>query len=465
MLQFARLFLLTRLLPVSDFGTMGLINALLALGAVFSGFGINNYLIHKQDLKQKELSTIYLACLALGVLTTLLVAISAIPLHFAYQDDQLLQLVPLAALVFTLTAFGAPFQSLMIKSLSLKRLALIEITASVASIAIGVAAALASMGAASLVLAVLAAALTKSVLLILASTHPWRPSLQFDASFLGPAMNYGGYQAGGQLANQLRANLDVFFIGFFWGPSILGFYALAKQMARYPQTVFGPVISRIALPLFARQQSDMPALQILFRKAVALNAFIYIPCYALLITFASQINQIAYAIDEPIMVNFLQLVACLWMLRQLMGPIGGALLQAVGRVELEFRWNMALLPVIGLLTVSLTPFGTIALLGGLLLAQLVFIFSYRHFCLRHVIAFSNSELLSSIAPPLAASTVSSALLYAISSVLPSNPYLALPAGLVLFAISYLTIYRILFGGHLAQCIGLLRATGPGEPVA
>ncbi|HET6462179.1 MAG TPA: oligosaccharide flippase family protein, partial [Candidatus Krumholzibacteria bacterium] len=57
--QFIQLGILARLLKLSDFGLMAMVNVVLAFALAFADSGVSNAIIHFRDATREELSSLY----------------------------------------------------------------------------------------------------------------------------------------------------------------------------------------------------------------------------------------------------------------------------------------------------------------------------------------------------------------------------------------------------------------------
>ncbi|MDZ7344622.1 MAG: oligosaccharide flippase family protein, partial [candidate division KSB1 bacterium] len=120
--------------------------------------------------------------------------------------------------------------------------------------------AVADAGIRALVFGELASAAALSLLGFAAGRRAWRPAFRFRRGDLAGYLGFGLNQLGERTLNAFGMNVDYLLVGRVWGPTTLGLYTVAFELASAPTRFLNPVFTRVAFPLFARMQSDKAAL-------------------------------------------------------------------------------------------------------------------------------------------------------------------------------------------------------------
>ncbi|MDQ4504338.1 oligosaccharide flippase family protein [Sinomonas sp. ASV322] len=94
-----------------------------------------------------------------------------------------------------------------------------------------------------------------------------RPAFGWDRRQLGLLVSFGAPLAGANLVSWIVINLDNVVIARMLGPTALGFYVLAFNIASWPMNALGQAVRAVALPGFAQSEDAPRAL----REAVALT--------------------------------------------------------------------------------------------------------------------------------------------------------------------------------------------------
>lgn len=167
----------------------------------------------------------------------------------------------------------------------------------------------------------------------------WRPKFVFEKNICKGVFSYGIYQLGSQIINQLRTQLDVIIIGKVLGGDSLGLYSLAKDLIMQPLKLITPVINRLALPRFAEAQRDTNLLETVYLKGTLLIVSASAISFVGIFIFSPIIIFILYGEQRMTIMTLLPYMLLFGMLRP-MGGLTGAIAQANGRTNVEFKWNI-----------------------------------------------------------------------------------------------------------------------------
>ncbi len=338
-LQFATLAILARLLSPADFGLMGMIMVVIGFAQAFADMGISNAIIHRQDSTKDQLSSLYWLNIFAGIIVFCVVcAITPLVVLF-YHEPRLSNLLYLTALVFLITPLGQQFQILLQKELKFDGLAKIEIATAVINSAVTIGAAFAGLGVYSLICGQLAGTTAKVVLLCGIGWRKWRPSLHFAKQDLKGYVSFGLYQMGERAVNYLSANMDYIIIGRFLGPTALGFYTLAYQIAIFPLTKINPVITKVMFPVFSRIQDDNKAFSVGYGRAMNYISLLSFPLLAGMFIVAPEFIMLFFGDKWVPSVKVLQILCAVGVFKSLLNPTGSVLL-AKGRADIGFYWNI-----------------------------------------------------------------------------------------------------------------------------
>jgi O-antigen/teichoic acid export membrane protein len=133
----------------------------------------------------------------------------------------------------------------------------------------------AGMGAMSLAIGRISGAVAAAVLYIAFSPHPLR--FGFDRTRAGALLRYGTPLAGSTVIVFAVSNLDQFAVGRMLGPTTLGFYVLAVNLAAWPVTIFSRPVRSVAPAAFSRLQHDQTAMRAGFLSAATLLGAVTLP--------------------------------------------------------------------------------------------------------------------------------------------------------------------------------------------
>lgn len=329
--------ILARLLMPEDFGVLAMAMVFTGLIAVFNDFGIGSAIIQKQDLTDDDLSSIFWFNVCIGLLVTLFtIAISPFIASF-YQKDVLKPLISLMALGFFFSAFSTVHQSLLIKEMNLKKIAIFEIISTAVGGIIAISLAFRGYGVWSLAWQGLSATIIMVSLFWI--TSKWRPKFRFYTKSIRSIMGFSLNLLGFSTVNYFSRNVDYLLIGKFLGAESLGYYTLAYRLMLYPLQNISRVISKVLFPALSRIQKDDKRFQNAYLRSTKFIAFVSFPIMFGLFAVADEFILTLFGQKwEPAI--FLIKVLCFVGMVQSIGATVGQIYLAKGRTNLMFKWGL-----------------------------------------------------------------------------------------------------------------------------
>jgi O-antigen/teichoic acid export membrane protein len=330
---------LARLLEPADFGLMSMLTVVLGLLSIIAELGIPGAIIHRQNIDQADLATLYWFSLLVGVL---LFGFTVMLTPFAvrvYGELRLERLIFWGSLVLLIVPIGQQHQALMEKQLQFGELARIEVISGSLSLLVAVYSALNGYGALSLVWGFLVNAVAKSILYVLAGWNMWRPSFVFLGGALRQHWNFGLHYVGQRLVNYVQGSIDFALIGAFIGAEALGAYTLAYNLANLPSSKINAVLSRVFFPVLSYLQKDLQALRKGYLQLQEATSMVNIPFSVAMAAAAPVAIPLWFGHQWQTSVLLLQILCVVGVGRAISGTIGPLLL-ASGRTDLGFRWSL-----------------------------------------------------------------------------------------------------------------------------
>jgi O-antigen/teichoic acid export membrane protein len=126
-IQLLQLSILARYVEPSAFGLIAIIMVIIGFSQMFMDLGISSAIIHKQNITNEQLSTLYwLNILSAIFVFVLIVFISPFIASF-YHESMLTHLIILTSIIIVIQSFGKQFLVLFEKELQFNILAKIDI--------------------------------------------------------------------------------------------------------------------------------------------------------------------------------------------------------------------------------------------------------------------------------------------------------------------------------------------------
>jgi O-antigen/teichoic acid export membrane protein len=337
--QFVQLAILARLLKVSDFGLMAMVNVALQFAQTFSDSGVSNAIIHYRDAKREELSSLYWLNVISGFTVFVLMWFVSPLAARVYHQPALIPLLRVASTAFIVISFGQQFETLSERDLRFRRLARIEIASIIVSAIVGIVLAWKGNGVWSLVWSNLVAVLVKSGTMAVIGWSHWRPMMHFRLGECRRFLRFGMYQMGERTLNLLGQQLDKIVIGIVMGATPLGYYDMASRLTSRPYQIINPIFTRVAFPVFSAVQKDRDRLRKGYLELMEVLTGLTIPIYVGMIALASPFVLVQLGDKFAPSIPLLQILSIVGFAFSLSSP-AGSLILACGRADIGFYLNI-----------------------------------------------------------------------------------------------------------------------------
>jgi O-antigen/teichoic acid export membrane protein len=334
----AQLIGLTYLLSPQELGLATAALIVLGLLQNYTDAGFTNALIHFQNATQEQLNTIYAAMLGIGAILGAFLFFGAPALADFFRQANLKILLQWASIGLPIVAIGQQFTTLLNREMRFSAMAKIDTLSSFAGTVVCFAAVLVHPLAISVIWGYLAQSIFKTLLSVFYGRHLWRPSNVFTRQDVGKMLSFSLFQIGERTINYFFRNLDKFVIGKFLGPHALGIYNLAYQIAARPVSLVAPIFTRIATPLYARDQQNIAQLN---QDCLALHqvqAVLFFPLAAGLFVLAGPLIRLILPVHWHDVGPILKALSPICALYALGNPLSSVLI-AKGRADLGFYFN------------------------------------------------------------------------------------------------------------------------------
>lgn len=457
-LGFVQIAILARFLAPADFGLMALVMAVLAFAQIFSDLGVSNAIIHRQEITQEELSSLYWlnVCSGLGLML-LLMAVSPWVASF-YGEPRLQPIVMLASTVFFIVALGQQLRVVAEKNLRFADLARVELWAAVIGFTVAVGVAVAGGGVYALAVGMIANAIAATGLAWYLLAQDWRPGMRLRLGETRQFLGFGAYMMGNNLANTFNSQADILIGGRLIAASALGMYSLPRDLSLRVAQVINPIVTRVGLPVMAKAQANPALLKSVYLKTLRMTASVNFPLYLAMAAFAPEVVALVFGAQWAEAAPLLRVLA-IWGALRASGNPAGSLIFAVGRADLAFKWNAALLVVIPPALWFGAHYGAMGLALSLLVMAVSFSIPGWWVLIRPLCGAGFKEYYAQLIVPLTAASV--ATFAALAAAFPlSTPILRLVVGLVVGGLVYLVVSHFFNREWLDSVKELLRHPVP-----
>jgi len=454
---FLLMLVLARLLSPEDFGIVGMAAIVTVAISMVNDRGLGTAIIQKSSLSQEHLSSVFWGGIAFSFLLFSATILASYPMALFFRNPLVQPVVAVQAAGFVIGSLGIVQKSILNKDLEFKKLAVMEVVSSVASGIVSITLALMRFGVWSLVIGAL---VRDGVNVFLVWIYcRWRPRFFFSWRQFKELFSFSANVLGNDVVSYAVTNMDVVIIGRMLGTEALGYYTLALNLVKMPVQRLSGVVSKVAFPAFSAIQDDMKKLRKGFLKASAVLSLIIFPLLLGLALFAREFITLFMGAKWMPMATPLIILVPMGLAKSV-GVIRWPALMALGRPDVELKWNLAyILPL-----AACIYFGAQLSLAGAaagISLLLVLTFPLVQTISDRIIHLGDREFYLSIAPAaVAGGTMVLLTLLAKTYLLPlisANTLFLFVAGLFFAAVVYLAVLFAAARPLLRDLAGFLRS--------
>lgn len=337
--QMLRLIILTRFLDKSDFGVVSITNTVIMLCLTFTDLGFASVIMYKKDLNKEEFSSLFWIQAILFTFLYLLLIIAS-PFIASYYDSSVLnELIIVSGLSIIGQAIGKLYDSVLLKAYYFKSLAFRNIVTNFFSLALALLLAILGFGVYSLILSTLFQVLMYNVWNIITGYKIQPLGLVLNIKKIFPLIKIGIFETGTHIFDFIANKIDVMIIGKLLGMEALGVYDLAKELVLKFMSLIRTVVSKVALPIIANNNTDDDAVRTRFLSMTKVVAYICIPVCFTLAVFSEPIIRIVYGVkflDAIPLVSVFSITTMIGCISSFFDMLG----IAKGRTDLNFKYTI-----------------------------------------------------------------------------------------------------------------------------
>lgn len=267
-LQLIVLAVMARYLTPEDYGVVGASLVVVSFAILFSEFGVSPALVQRLQVSELNVRAALWFSLALAVLASLLLLISAPWLAEFFAMDRLDEVIVWYGLLFLSRGFSAPAEAMLQRDMKFKTLAAADFLSFLFGYtAVGIVLAVTGAGVWALVAANISQSILRTIIVSIA-----RPCSLFGPcswASLKDLLRFGWGQTLSHMASYAAAQGDSAIVGKVVGADALGIYGRAYQLTILPFALIGQVVDRVLFPVLARLQDDIPALRLQLGRSLA----------------------------------------------------------------------------------------------------------------------------------------------------------------------------------------------------
>ncbi|PLT31816.1 teichuronic acid biosynthesis protein TuaB [Peribacillus deserti] len=345
-IQIVQFIFLGNQMSISQFGLVGMLTTIMVFAQILLDSGFGSAVIQKEQVSRRMLSTLFWLNVMAGCSLFIILFLTSGMIAEFFHRTELRELIQIFAVLFLVAPVGQQSQYLLQRDLRFNILGKIEMAAASVSFLLLVVLAFVISPIYAFAISQVVLYGLKSVSYFVAYARTWRPGIVFDLKECREILSFGAFQLSSRLVNRIGSNIDVILIGRFMGAEALGIYNLVYQIVTIPVLRINPIMTRVAFPVFSKNQHSHSALNDGFLHMTKLLSLITFPMLMGLTAVANVFILTFFGEKWTEAIPVLQIMAIVGILRVLMNPSGSIIL-AKGKADLAFYWDGGMLLLYG----------------------------------------------------------------------------------------------------------------------
>lgn len=264
--------ILSRMLPVSDFGIVGIVQILIFFFQIVAGQAISPAIIQNKALNSRDYGTIFNYSIVWGGLLAIVFGFSGFLLKAIYDNSIFVPLSWCMSILAVADAVSSVPNGILAKEKRFKAISLRLIISQIIGAAFGVFSVFMGAGIYSLVISATVPAIISLILnlLVVDISYTW----SFDFKPIKKIFFFFKNQASFSVINYLYRNLDNLLVGKFLGATSLGFYQKSYQLLSLPVTVFLGIINPVMQPILSEHEANVTLIKETYLRVSKILGFI-----------------------------------------------------------------------------------------------------------------------------------------------------------------------------------------------
>lgn len=407
-LQMAQFLILARLLTPADYGLAGMAYVMSGFLQVFQDMGFSAVVVQRQDLGQRQLSSLYWLNIFAGFGLLLGMSGLGVPASMFYSMPELAGMMAVLGLNFLVLSSGLQYAWLAERDLKFSWLSRLDIASGMVGSLASIALAFGGFGAWSIVLGQTCAGVVRTIALVHGGRAHWKPTWHFSWSDLHGLRRFGMYQMAERTLNYFNSRVDQLVLGRLLGAVELGLYSFGFNLASRLSDKTNPVVTRVAFPVLAKVQHDKERQKAIYLFVLHSLTLVNAPLHLGFAALAPDIVPLFFHVKWMPAVPVLQIIAAVYLMRSTGNPVG-ALALSSGRADLTFWWNVIAFTVTPAAVVAGGWFGGLQGIAWALLAtQLLYFWPAYRLMVRPILGGCLPAYAAAIFRPIGLAVLSTA---------------------------------------------------------
>lgn len=296
--------ILARLLLPEDFGLIAMIMAVISFSDILINSGFSQGIIQKKVLGTTELSSVFFLNICIGLLCCLTIYFTAPLLAMFFENEKLTNITRVLALTYLFRSFTIVQLGLMSREMDFKTRTISMFVAQIIAGILAIIAAYYGFGVWSLVINIMLNDFLKAIIFWIQSK--WKPILIFKINSIKELWSFSSKLLYLNFIAQIGNKVDIFIVGKYFSPDVLGFYSKGKEFAILPGSLSTQIISSSFFPVFSKIQDDKELFYSQYIRVLSLIIMIFLPVFSVMFVCSESIVNILLGVKWLDSVPFFQ---------------------------------------------------------------------------------------------------------------------------------------------------------------
>jgi O-antigen/teichoic acid export membrane protein len=363
--NFVAVALVSRLLTPAEVGLSVIGMAIVGFALAAREFASPNFLIQHRNLTLEEIRKAFAVMLLLTLAITLLLAVSAPWIAWAYGEERLVPYLRVVSASILVELIAAPVVSLLRREMAFGKVAIINVSSAATAAAMMIGLALLGFSYMSFAWAWLASAAVGAALALCLHSdwRIFRPSLGGWHGML----TFGGYNGATVLLHRAYESLPYLMLGRILSLDAAAYFSRGLMICQLPDKLLMQGVVSVILPAFSAEVRNGGSLRKPYLRAISLITGFQWPALIVLALLAHPVVQVLFGSQWFGVVPLVQVMAIASMFSfsfELNYPV----LVSMGAVSDSFLRGLVIWPVSALILTVFALFGLKAAAWSLMLA-------------------------------------------------------------------------------------------------
>jgi len=364
--------ILTRLLNPTDYGMAAVVLTVYELVALFTRNGISAKVVQasEEELGAVARTAYWMTWIVCGGLLLFQLLI-AVPAAWLYHDMRLALPIALMGLIYLATPLSSIQCAMMLREGRVGRIALAGGAQVITDNILTAIFAVLGMGMWAIILPKLLVA--PIWLVMIRYGHAWRPTPTGPGTLLAgwrEIARFSRHVIGVEVMTTVQANIDNLLVGYFLGMQALGVYYFAFNAGLGITLGLVNAFGVAVYPHLCQVRGVRSLLTERYRASLKTLGMIVVPLILLQVTLAPVYVPLVFGRKWTGAVPVLMTI-CLSALPRPFASTVSQLLKAVGRPDIELRWQLALTAILTAALAIAAQFNILAVAGAVLAVQAI----------------------------------------------------------------------------------------------